>query len=174
MKQSVMMCFSPLSVSASLTMRSGFWAWAFYAMRRRNCPFIAKGWDISLSPNSFHSWVSPWPPSVIKFHPTSKRHTFQLAALTFPTPKEIRLLASHKAPGYPFAPVTWWFSQYVLQVLHAECEYQQASQATWESTCGSLRRWGYQSSSRSSSLPADVCLWNQKSKPKYSACNFIP
>lgn len=59
-------------------------------LRRRNCPFIAKGWDISLSPNSFHSWVSPWPPSVIKFHPTSKRHTFQLAALTFPTPKEIR------------------------------------------------------------------------------------
>lgn len=73
-------------------MGSGLLAWAHDAVRRRNCPSIAKGWDILQSPNSFHSWVSLSPHSVIKFHPTSKRHTFQLAALTssFPTPKEIR------------------------------------------------------------------------------------
>lgn len=51
----------------------------------------------------------PFPLFVIKFHPTSKRHTFHLAALTFShlpsTPqKEIRhSLASHKAPGRHFS-----------------------------------------------------------------------
>lgn len=49
----------PPLVSASLAMRSGFLARALNAFRRRNWPFIAKGWDISPGPNGFHSWVSP-------------------------------------------------------------------------------------------------------------------
>lgn len=86
MRRGVMMCCLPPLCLRVPVLLWGQAYWPEHSFRRRDCPFIAKGWDISLSPNSFHSWVSPRPPSVIKFHPTSKRHTFQLAALASPPP----------------------------------------------------------------------------------------
>lgn len=101
MRRGVMMCCLPPLFLRFPVLLWGQAYWPEHSFRRRDCPFIAKGWDISLSPNSFHSWVSPRPPSVIKFHPTSKRHTFQLAALVSPSPtlKEIiKLLAFTLSP----------------------------------------------------------------------------
>lgn len=132
---------SPLSFSLRPLLLEvwSFLARTLSAFRRRNCPFIAKGWDISLSPNGFHSWVSPRLPLSSSFIQHQKDTPSTWPRSRFHPKGNQRLLASHKAPGYRFAPVTWWFSQYVSWSFACVATVAPAFQATWESICGSLK-----------------------------------
>lgn len=101
---------SPFSLSLSLSRYEVrfFWPRPLIALRRRSGSFIAKGWDISRSPNGFRSWVSPGSPCHQVSSNIKKTHLPLGCAPSPPlSPEEIRdSRLSHKAPGYCSAPVT--------------------------------------------------------------------
>lgn len=79
-----------------------FLARAPSVLRRCNWPFIAKGWDIFLSPNGFCSCVSPRLPLSSSFI----QHQKDTPSTCPPRPKkkEVSPLGPHKAPDYHFCP----------------------------------------------------------------------
>lgn len=113
MKQIVMMSCLP-SLSVFLSTGSGFFGASTECIQEVQLAFYCQRVGYLAGPNGFHSWAS----LSSLYHQVSsniKKTHLPLGCTRVSAPKEIRLLASYTAPGYHFAPNTWWFSQCVLK-----------------------------------------------------------
>lgn len=121
MRQHAMMCWFPSLCRCIPLYEVRLFGPGALCVQEAQWPFVAQGWDILLGPNGFRSWVSPRLPLSSSFIKHQKDTPSTWLRSRFPPEGNQRLLASHKAPGYHFAPLTRWDpSMYFSFYMHGE------------------------------------------------------